>query len=296
MSNKDNKIKGMVMIQGTSSHAGKSTIAAALCRLLGRETETSPFKGWNMSQHFWKLNNGRVAGVGQALQAIAAGIIPKETMNPLLLKPLPGGNSELLVNGEIHQGKIPDNKEEYTRWGMEIIKSSLLEMQKKYNVIIMEGAGSPAEINMKDRDLANMKVASLFRTPVILVADIERGGAFASLVGTMELLPSKERELIAGFIINKFRGQKETLKPGLNFLESRTGKPVLGVMPYVEDINLPEEDILFGENEKTNDFQDYNTGRNEEILNDLDRLAEKFKTNVNLQKIKEIIKDGYWKD
>lgn len=235
-----------IMIQGTASNAGKSLLAAALCRIFKQDGfRVAPFKSWNMSLNSFVTPEGGEIGIAQAIQAEAAGVSPTVDMQPILVKPKGDGLSQVVVRGKpIGDMGYQQGSEEYIKWALDIIKGSLNRLKDKYEIVVLEGAGSPAEINVKKRDLANMKVAALNKTPVILVADIDRGGAFASLVGTLQLLEAEERELVKGFIINRFRGDVDILQPGIDFLEEYTGRPVLGVIPYLRDIILPEEDSV----------------------------------------------------
>lgn len=234
------------MLQGTASNVGKSILATALCRMLAQDGyQTAPFKGWNMALNSFVTPNGGEIGRAQAIQADAAGIDSTVKMQPLLVKPKGQGESQVIVRGEPYGDFGLERKNsKYINWALEIIDDSLQELARKYEVVVLEGAGSPAEINIKDHDLANMKVAKLNQTPVLLVADIDRGGALASVVGTLQLLEPEERELVQGIILNKFRGDFDLLKPGIEMLEEKTGKPVVGVIPYLRDFRLPNEDAV----------------------------------------------------
>ncbi len=236
--------KKMIMLQGTASDTGKSFIVTALCRILARNNKkVSPFKSWNMSLNSYVTGDGGEIGIAQAIQAKAAGEEPVISMQPILVKPKGNGLSQVIMNGKpLGDFKYGENDNQYVKEAKKIIKNSLDRLKKRYEYVIIEGAGSPAEINRKNEDLANMIVAKFYSTPVILVADIDKGGVFASLVGTMELLEPEERNLVRGFIINKFRGDIDILQPGIDFLERRTGKPVIGVIPYIDNVKLPEED------------------------------------------------------
>ncbi|AGB41643.1 cobyric acid synthase CobQ [Halobacteroides halobius DSM 5150] len=233
-----------IMIQGTASNVGKSILATALCRMLAQDGyQVAPFKSWNMALNSYVTPQGGEIGCAQAIQADAAGINPTVKMQPLLVKPKGKGQSQVIVRGEPYGDFGLERKSsKYINWALEIISDSLQDLAREYEVIVLEGAGSPAEINIKDQDLANMKVAKLNQTPVLLVADIDRGGALASVVGTLKLLEPEERELVQGIILNKFRGDFDLLKPGIEILEEKVGKPVVGVIPYLRDFRLPEED------------------------------------------------------
>ena len=234
-----------IMFQGTASNVGKSMMAAALCRILYHKGfKVAPFKSWNMALNSYVTKNGGEVGRAQALQAEACGIEIDVNMQPFLVKPKGNGQSQVIVKGKpIGDFKSDYKDQDYIDWALKTIEESITELFTDYEVVVMEGAGSPAEINIEDKDLANMKVAQLFNTPVILVADIDKGGAFASIVGTLELLGDK-KELVKGIIINKFRGSKNSLQSGLDFIEKKTGVPILGVIPYLNEISLPEEDSV----------------------------------------------------
>ncbi|MDD2754799.1 MAG: cobyric acid synthase [Methanothrix sp.] len=233
-----------IVVLGTTSHSGKSTFVAALCRLLSdRGLKVAPFKSQNMSLNSWVTQNGSEIGIAQAVQAWAARVEPTEFMNPILLKPKGDRTSQVIVLGRPVADK---SAEEYYRDIndlKEVVDRSLEALEKDYDYIVVEGAGGAAEINLFDRDLANIYVARRLNAPVILVGDIERGGVFASLFGTVELLPEDIRPLVRGLVINKFRGDPAILGSGLKTLEEITGVPVLGVMPYL-DLDIPSEDSV----------------------------------------------------
>jgi adenosylcobyric acid synthase len=234
-----------IMVVGTTSHAGKSLMTAAICRLLIRQGhKVTPFKGQNMALNAYVTADGGEIGHAQAVQAWAAKIEPQVIMNPILLKPQGDMTSQVILMGQ-SAGRVgaAEYYEKFFDRGWQAITSSLDQLQKDYNYVVCEGAGSPAEINLKHRDLTNMRVASYLQAKTLLVADIDRGGVFAHIVGTLELLDPEERALIKGFVINKFRGQRSLLESGLDWLTERTGIPVLGVMPYFQS-QLPAEDSL----------------------------------------------------
>jgi adenosylcobyric acid synthase len=233
------------MVVGTTSHAGKSLITAAICRLLARSHHSvTPFKGQNMALNAYITNDGKEMGHAQAVQAWAAGIEPQITMNPILLKPQGDMTSQVILMGEaVGTTQAADYYRDYFDRGWAAITDCLDRLQGEFDYIVCEGAGSPAEINLKHRDLTNMRVASYLGANTVLVADIDRGGVFAHIVGTLELLEPEERSLIKGLIINKFRGQKSLLDSGITWLEERTGIPVLGVVPWLDSI-FPAEDSL----------------------------------------------------
>jgi adenosylcobyric acid synthase len=234
-----------IMVVGTTSHAGKSLITAALCRLLSRRGwRVTPFKAQNMALNAYVTQNGGEIGYAQAVQAWAAGVTPWVEMNPVLLKPQGDMTSQVIIKGKaVGIAGAAEYYEKYFDQGWQAVEESLRRLGEEFDLIVCEGAGSPAEINLKHRDMANMRVAKYLNAPTILVVDIDRGGAFAHVVGTLELLEPDERALIKGVVINKFRGQRSLLDPGITWLEKRTGIPVLGVLPWVEQM-FPAEDSL----------------------------------------------------
>ncbi|WP_066375023.1 cobyric acid synthase CobQ [Anabaena sp. CA = ATCC 33047] len=234
-----------IMVVGTTSHAGKSLITTAICRILSRRGwRVAPFKGQNMALNAYVTGSGGEIGYAQAVQAWAAGVIPWVEMNPILLKPQGDMTSQVIIKGK-YVGKVnaADYYEQYFQLGWRTIEESLQHLSTEFDLVVCEGAGSPAEINLKHRDLTNMRVAKYLNAPTILVVDIDRGGAFAHVVGTLELLDPEERQLIKGIVINKFRGQRSLLEPGIKWLEERIKIPVIGVIPYLQEI-FPAEDSL----------------------------------------------------
>jgi adenosylcobyric acid synthase len=240
-----------LMIQGTASHVGKSTLVTALCKIFAaRGVKVAPFKAQNMSLNSWVTKDGFEIGIAQAIQAKAAGVEPEVDMNPVLLKPKGDQVSQVVVLGKPYADRKAGEYHQDTAKLFEIVKNALNKLSKKFELIIIEGAGGTAEINLYDRDIVNMQVAKLVKAPVILVGDIERGGVFASLYGSFALLRRDERKLVKGFIINKFRGDLKILEPGLKQLESLTGVKVLGVIPY-SNIDIPSEDsVSLGDKKK----------------------------------------------
>jgi len=234
-----------IMVVGTTSHAGKSLLTAALCRILCRRSwRVAPFKAQNMALNAYVTANGGEIGYAQAVQAWAAGVLPLVEMNPVLLKPQGDMTSQVIIKGKA-VGKVSavEYYEQYFDLGWQAVKESLQRLSEEFDLLVCEGAGSPAEINLKHRDLANMRVAKYLNAATILVVDIDRGGAFAHVVGTLELLEPEERALIKGIVINKFRGQRSLLDSGITWLEERTGIPVLGVIPWIDNL-FPAEDSL----------------------------------------------------
>ena len=235
----------VLMIQGTASHAGKSTLVAALCRVFAQDGyRVAPFKAQNMSNNAAVTDDGREVGRAQAMQAMAAGIPVTVDMNPVLLKPQSDRTSQIVVMGR--PWRVEDARGYYDRkaelWP--IVTSALDRLRAAHDVVIIEGAGSPAEINLAQYDIVNMPVALHANAPVLVVGDIDRGGVFASLYGTYALLREDERALIRGFVINKFRGDPSLLDSGFEMLHARTGVPTLGVLPHVDLSRLPAEDAL----------------------------------------------------
>ncbi|HKZ45756.1 MAG TPA: cobyric acid synthase, partial [Thermodesulfobacteriota bacterium] len=232
-----------LMLQGTASHVGKSIITAALCRIFREHgLRVAPFKAQNMALNSFVTMDGGEIGRAQAFQAEAAGIEPTVDMNPILLKPTSDMGSQVIIHGKVYGNMKAAEYHRFKKEAARYVLESYRRLEEKNDLIIIEGAGSPAEINLRENDIANMGLAEMVDAPVILIGDIDRGGVFASLVGTMELLTASEKKRVKGFIINKFRGDLELLKPGLDFLENKTGLPVFGVVPYLKDINLPDED------------------------------------------------------
>ena len=232
----------IIMVQGTGSSVGKSVITAALCRIFHQDGyKVVPYKSQNMSNNSFATIEGEEMGRAQVLQAHAAGIRPRSIMNPILIKPTSDTNAQLIVNGKVHGDFSATEYEKLKPGFREMIKSQLEELQKDYDIVVVEGAGSPAEINLRKNDIVNMGLATMVNCPVILVGDIDKGGVFASLYGTVKLVSQQESDLIAGTLINKFRGDITLLNPGVKMLEDLTGKPNLGVVPYFR-LNLEEED------------------------------------------------------
>lgn len=240
------KLARTIMLQGTASDVGKSWLAAALCRIFFQDGwKVAPFKSQNMSLNGYVTKDGLEIGRAQGMQADACRIQATTDMNPILLKPKKDGVSEVIVHGKPYRElDARTYREQYLPQAEAIVKEALYRLRKEYELVVIEGAGSPAEVNLKDRDIVNMRVAEWAEAPVLLVADIDRGGVFASLVGTMEILTPAERDRVAGFVINKFRGDRSLLQPGLDWLEQKTGKPVVGVVPYIEHLALESEDSL----------------------------------------------------
>lgn len=235
-----------IMLQGTSSHVGKSVLAAALCRIFLQEgRRVAPFKAQNMALNSYVTADGLEMGRAQVAQAEAAGLAPSADMNPVLLKPTGNSCSQVIING-ISVGNMSARAyhKEYALTAFSAVKDALARLSERYDTLVIEGAGSPAEVNLKSHDIVNMRVAKYLQAPVLLVADVDRGGSLAALVGTLELLDEEERALVKGMIINKFRGDVSLFASAVSFLEEKTGKPVLGVIPYIEDLTIDDEDSV----------------------------------------------------
>jgi adenosylcobyric acid synthase len=235
----------VLMVQGTTSDAGKSTIVAALCRLLKRDgVLVAPFKPQNMALNSAVTVDGGEIGRAQALQALAAGVAPHTDMNPVLLKPSSDTGAQVIIHGKVRADMNARDYHLYKTTAMQAVLESYARLRVQYECLVVEGAGSPAEINLRERDIANMGFAEAVDCPVILVADIDRGGVFAHIVGTLDCLSESERARVIGFVINRFRGDIGLLEPGLDWLEQKTGKPVLAVLPYLHGLHLDAEDAV----------------------------------------------------
>jgi adenosylcobyric acid synthase len=237
-------VKGALLVAGTTSDAGKSVVTAGLCRWLHRQgVSVAPFKAQNMSLNSFVTSGGAEIGRAQAMQAAAAGIEPDARMNPVLLKPGSSGSQVVLLghpDGDVDALSYPARKARL----LDVALESLAELRREFDVVICEGAGSPAEINLRASDIANMGLARAAGLPVIVVTDIDRGGSFAALYGTVGLLEPADQALVAGFVINKFRGARALLDPGLDMIGDLTGRPVLGVLPWAPGLWLDAEDSL----------------------------------------------------
>lgn len=248
--NKATKRPPAVMLQGTSSNAGKSIMTAALCRILLQDGyHVAPFKAQNMSLNSYVTEKGGEMGRAQVVQAQACRLKPDVRMNPVLLKPNSDTGSQVVVMGKPVGNMDVNHYIEYKPTAFEFVKEAYDTLASENDVIVLEGAGSPAEVNLKHHDIVNMKMADYARAPVLLVGDIDRGGVFASFIGTMEVLSEWERACMAGFIVNRFRGQKDLLNDAIDFTEQYTGLPTYGVVPYIRNLGLPEEDSVSFKNE-----------------------------------------------
>jgi adenosylcobyric acid synthase len=234
-----------LMVQGTTSDAGKSTLVTALCRYYRRQgIAVAPFKPQNMALNSAVTIDGGEIGRAQAAQAAACGLPPHSDMNPVLLKPNTDTTAQVIIHGKALQNQSATEYHDYKKVVKQAVLASWQRLSDQYQMLIVEGAGSPAEINLRAGDIANMGFADAVDCPVVLIADIDRGGVFAHLVGTLELLSASERQRVVGFVINRFRGDMVLLQPGLDWLEAKTGKPVLAVLPYLHDLYLEAEDAL----------------------------------------------------
>ena len=233
-----------IMVQGTMSNAGKSLLAAGLCRIFKQDGyKVAPFKSQNMALNSFITEEGLEMGRAQVMQAEAAGIKPSVYMNPILLKPTTDVGSQVIVNGEVLGNMKARDYFAYKKQLVPQIMEAYHKLEEEYDIIVIEGAGSPAEINLKEEDIVNMGMAKMAGAPVLLVGDIDRGGVFAQLIGTVMLLEEDEKNMVKGLIINKFRGDKSILEPGVKMLEDRAGIPVVGVAPYLQ-IQVEDEDSL----------------------------------------------------
>jgi adenosylcobyric acid synthase len=275
----------LIMVQGTSSGSGKSTVAIGLCRLFSdKGYDVAPFKAQNMSSNFFATASGSKMALVQAIQAVAARKEPDPRMNPILLKPLGEYRSVVFLNGRFYSEMHA--KEYYEKFvmqqGFPHALKALDSLRSENDIVVIEGAGSPSEINIAKYDIANMLLAQKVGTPVIIVSDIERGGCFASIVGTMQLLKPAHRSLVKGFLINKFRGDITLLAPAIKEVQKMTKKRILGVIPKIE-FNLPEEDSLVGSM----------AGKAEvprEVWNwQIDLVAKAIKESADMDRISEVV-------
>ncbi len=290
----------LLMVQGTSSGAGKSTIATGLCRLLSDYGyKVAPFKAQNMSSNFFVTSEGSKMALVQAIQAVAARRTPDPRMNPILLKPLGEYRSMVFLNGKLYSEMHA--KEYYEKFVLKQGYSHVLEaldsIRRENDVVVIEGAGSPSEINIAKYDIANMLLAEKVKAPVIIVADIERGGCFASIVGTMQLLKPEHRRLVSGFLINKFRGDITLLAPAIKEVQKITKKRFIGVIPKIQN-ELPEEDSLVGSSSRSSDSSSSSNSSNQADKQDLlqeeswnwqiDLIAKAIKESTDVERVLRI--------
>ena len=275
------------MVQGTSSGAGKTILVTALCRIFSDlGYSVSPFKAQNMSNYSYSTKDFEISRA-QAIQAIAARTTISPYQNPILLKPLGNYKSSVFVNGKYYKKMHANDyyKKFTNKIGLKYVLESYNKLQQNYDIIIIEGAGSPAEINLQRYDISNMKVAEKTNSPVVLITDIERGGSFASLVGTLELLEKKHQNLIKGFVINKFRGDIEILKPGFKKLKQITKRPVFGTIPLTK-FSIPDEDSIGSSPKKIV----WNKPNLRKLDNEINKIANVVKSSLNISSIKRILK------
>ncbi len=275
-----------LMIQGTSSGAGKTTLVAALCRIFSdKGYNVAPFKSQNMSNFAYITPDFEISRA-QAIQAIAARCDITPDLNPILLKPLGNYYSMVYLNGKRYKKMYA--KDYYEKFvnseGIKNASRSLKTLQKNFDLVILEGAGSPAEINLQKFDIANMKMAQKANASVLLISDIDKGGSFASIVGTMALIEKKYQKLVKGFVFNKFRGDIDVLKPGFQKLKNITKVPVMGIIPMVT-LNLPEEDSL---NAKPKDIA-WTKKNISKINNELNKFAKTVKSNIDIKSIERML-------
>lgn len=271
-----------LMIQGTSSGVGKTTLVTALCRIFSDEGyNVAPFKSQNMSSFSYRNDDFEISRA-QAIQAIAARTDISPYMNPILLKPIGDYKSEIFIKGKFYKKMHADDyyKKFALTKGLSAAKESLDYLRDRYDIIILEGAGSPAEINLVKYDIANMKMAQYCSAPVILVTDIDKGGSVASIIGTLSILEGQYKKLIKGFVINKFRGDLEILRPSFSYLKNKTGKPVLGTIPLLE-FDIPEEDSLHAKPKQVSWTEKYLRTLNKEI----EYLSRIIRSSLNMKAI-----------
>ena len=274
------------MIQGTASSAGKTTLVTALCRIfVEKGFSVVPFKAQNMSNYAYKGKDFEISRA-QAVQALASLVEISADLNPILLKPLGYYRSSVFLRGKFY--KKMDADDYYTNFvrknGMKIVLKSFHALEKNYDLIIIEGAGSPAEINLTKYDIANMKLAEKIKSPVILITDIERGGSFASIVGTISLLEKKYQSMIKGFVFNKFRGDLDILKPGFRKLKQNTGKPVFGTIPLTKFL-LPEEDSITSDSKQIA----LNKQNLKKIDSEIEKLSKVVRSSLNIRAIEKLL-------
>ncbi len=269
---------GAIMVQGTTSSAGKSILCTALCRIFKQDgMKVYPFKSQNMSSKYHKTKDGKIIAIAQALQAWAAGLEPHENMNPILLIPNSDLSSMLIINGEDSGETTSVDYFRNKAVLREMITERYKEVESLNDLVIIEGAGSPAEINLSKDDIVNMGMARIADAPVLLVTDIDRGGSFAAVYGTVMLLENEDRRRIKGIVFNKFRGDRSLLEPGIEMLEKLIDIPVVGIIPYI-DLNIADEDTL---TDKTKKCEDGSQTR-DELEEELEKLAEVVRANIDM--------------
>ena len=266
------------MIQGTTSSAGKSLFCTGLCRIFKKKgLKVVPFKSQNMSSIFFTTADGKKISSAQALQARAAGIEPRPEMNPILLIPKTDVGSKVIILGEEKKEMKAREYFEYKKTCKPMILETFQKLEKENDIVVIEGAGSPAEINLNQNDIVNMGMAEMADAPVLLIADIDRGGVFAQLYGTVMLLPEKDRKRIKGMIINKFRGDKSLLDPGIKMIEDLVKIPVIATIPYMH-LELADEDSLIDDDKRCNTQAQSDA----ELEKELDKLAALIEENSDM--------------
>lgn len=274
-----------IMVQGTTSSAGKSMLCTALCRIFKEDGyKPYPFKAQNMSSKSYKTKEGFEISTAQALQAIASGLLAEPNMNPILLKPTSDKGSQVFIKGKFKQTMEAVDYFKYKTSLKPMIKETYEGIEKISDIVVIEGAGSPAEINLKENDIVNMGIAEMADANVILIGDIDRGGVFASLYGTVMLLEEKERRRIKGLVINKFRGDKSLLEPGIDMIEELLNIPVIGTVPYVP-LELADEDSLVDNEKRCNKKRQ----TEEERESELNKLAKVVRKNLDMEYLYSII-------
>ena len=274
------------MIQGTASSAGKTTLVTALCRIfVEKGFSVAPFKAQNMSNYAYKGKDFEISRA-QAVQALASRVEISADLNPILLKPLGDYRSSIFLRGKFYKKMHADDyyKKFVQKNGMKTVLRSFHTLEKNHDLIIIEGAGSPAEINLTRYDIANMKLAEKTKSPVILITDIERGGSFGSIVGTMSLLEKKYQSMIKGFVFNKFRGDLDILKPGFRKLRQNIGKPVFGTIPLTKFL-LPEEDSITSNSKQLA----LNRQNLKKIDSEIAKLSKVVKSSLNIRAIEKLL-------
>lgn len=276
-----------LMVQGTTSDAGKSTLVAGLCRVLARRgMNVAPFKPQNMALNSAVTPCGGEIGRAQALQAIAAKVELSTDFNPILLKPNSDTGAQVIIHGRSISNMEAAKYHDYKKVAMQAVLQSHQRLESQFEVVLVEGAGSPAEINLRENDIANMGFACEVNCPVIIIADIDKGGVFAHLVGTLALLSEAEQALVKGFVINRFRGDISLLQSGLDWLEQYTGKPVVGVLPYLHSLNLDAEDAVTLDNHVTDSMLSISVLLVPHISNHTDFDSLRLHPNVDLRYVR----------
>jgi adenosylcobyric acid synthase len=275
-----------IMIQGTASSAGKSIMCTALCKIFREDGyKVAPFKSQNLSSKFYETKEGYKMSTAQALQAKACGLEPNPNFNPILLLFNSEGQTDVIIKGKFYKKMGALEYSDYKSFLKTMITETYKELEKEYEILVLEGAGSPAEINLNKNDIVNMGMARIADAPVLLVADIDRGGVFASLYGTVMLLKEEERNRIKGLIINKFRGDKSLLEAGIEKIEKLLNIPVVGVIPFVH-LELVDEDSLVEYEKRCN----YTYQKEEELEKELNKLSKIVRENMDMDYVYSLLK------